>query len=103
MRKRTLLAASAFLLAAPAAAQSRPITAVDSALVGRVLDGREGQPAFKLNPAVLPFTDLLAKLDGSAAEFNSAVKAYQELSSLSTNDQDKPYLDAKVEQIKSRL
>jgi len=51
--------------------------AVVTALVGRVLDGREGQPAFKLNPAVLPFTDLLAKLDGSAAEFNSAVKAYQ--------------------------
>ena len=51
--------------------------AVVTALVGRVLDGREGQPAFKLNPAVLPFTDLLAKLDGPAAEFNSAVKAYQ--------------------------
>ena len=51
--------------------------AVVTALVGRVLDGREGQPAFKLNPAVLPFTDLLAKVDGPAAEFNSAVKAYQ--------------------------
>ena len=51
--------------------------AVVTALVGRVLDGREGQPAFRLNPAILPFTDLLAKVDGPAAEFNSAVKAYQ--------------------------
>ncbi len=37
MRNRTLFAVTALLLAAPAAAQSRPLTAVDSALVGRVL------------------------------------------------------------------
>jgi ABC-type transport system involved in cytochrome c biogenesis permease subunit len=51
--------------------------AVVTALVGRVLDGREGQPAFKVNPAILPFTDLLAKVDGPAADFNSAVAAYR--------------------------
>ena len=50
--------------------------AVVTALVGRVLDGREGQPAFRLNPAILPFTDLLAKVEGPAGEFNSAVAAY---------------------------
>ncbi len=61
----------------PAANWQALYPAVVTALVGRVLDGREGQPAFKLNPAVLPFTDLLAKLDGSAAEFNSAVSAYR--------------------------
>ena len=61
----------------PAAAWQALYPAVVTALVGRVLDGREGQPAFTLNPAILPFTDLLAKVDGPAAEFNSAVTAYR--------------------------
>jgi len=51
--------------------------AVVTALVGRVLDGREGQPAYRLNPAILPFTDVLAKVDGAAGEFNAAVAAYR--------------------------
>jgi ABC-type transport system involved in cytochrome c biogenesis permease subunit len=61
----------------PAANWQALYPAVVTALVGRVLDGREGQPAFQLNPAVLPFTDLLAKVDAPAAEFNSAVSAYR--------------------------
>ena len=50
--------------------------AVVTALVGRVAGGREGQPAFQLNPAILPFTDLLAAVEKQPAEFNSAVTAY---------------------------
>jgi ABC-type transport system involved in cytochrome c biogenesis permease subunit len=50
--------------------------ALVGAIMGRMLDGREGQPAFRLNPAVLPFTDLLAKVDGPAGDFNAAVTTY---------------------------
>jgi ABC-type transport system involved in cytochrome c biogenesis permease subunit len=63
--------------AGPAARWQALYPAVVTALVGRVLDGREGQPAYRLNPAILPFTDLLSKVDGPAAEFNAAVAAYR--------------------------
>ncbi len=48
-------------------------------------------------------TAQLASAAEAAQDWPAAVKAYQELSSTSANDQDKPYLDAKVEQLKSRL
>ncbi|MFM7243822.1 MAG: cytochrome c biogenesis protein CcsA [Planctomycetaceae bacterium] len=51
--------------------------ALVTAIMGRMLDGRDGQPAFRLNPAVLPFTDLLAKVNGPAGEFNAAVATYR--------------------------
>jgi ABC-type transport system involved in cytochrome c biogenesis permease subunit len=50
--------------------------AVVTAMVARALDGREGQPAYRLNPAILPFTDVLAAVDRPGAEFNSALAAY---------------------------
>ncbi len=51
--------------------------AVVNALVGRVLGSRAGQPAYRLNPAILGFTDLLAAVDGSPAEFNSTLASYR--------------------------
>ncbi len=51
--------------------------AVVTALVSRVVDGRDGQPAYRLNPAILPFTDLLAKVDASPEEFNTALAGYE--------------------------
>ena len=63
---------------AGAATRWQPLyPAVVTALVGRVLGGREGQPAYRLNPAILPFTNLLAAVDRSPAEFNTALAAYQ--------------------------
>jgi ABC-type transport system involved in cytochrome c biogenesis permease subunit len=50
--------------------------ALVTAIMGRVLEGREGQPAFRLNPAIMPFTSMLSKVDGPAGEFNAAVSAY---------------------------
>lgn len=48
-------------------------------------------------------TAQLASAAEAAQDWPTAVKAYQELASGAANDQDKPYLDAKVEQLKSRL
>ena len=48
-------------------------------------------------------TAQLAAAAEAAQDWPTAVKAYQELASGAANDQDKPYLDAKVEQLKSRL
>ena len=61
----------------PASTWQALYPAVVTALVGRVLEGRDGQPGYQLNPAILPFTDLLSKVDGPAGEFNSAVAAYR--------------------------
>jgi ABC-type transport system involved in cytochrome c biogenesis permease subunit len=63
--------------AGPAARWQPLYPAVITAMVSRVLDGRDGQPAYRLNPAILPLTDLLAAVDGTPAEFNSAVAAYR--------------------------
>ena len=60
----------------PAASWQALYPALVTAIMGRMLDGREGQPAFQLNPAVLPFTGLLAKVDGPAGDFNAAVATY---------------------------
>ena len=63
--------------AGPASRWQPLYPAVITAMVSRVLDGRDGQPAYRLNPAILPLTDLLAAVDGPPAEFNSAVSAYR--------------------------
>jgi ABC-type transport system involved in cytochrome c biogenesis permease subunit len=51
--------------------------AVVSAMVARMLDGREGQPAYRLNPAILPLTSVLAAADGPPAELARAVAEYR--------------------------
>jgi ABC-type transport system involved in cytochrome c biogenesis permease subunit len=61
----------------PSASWQALYPALVTAIMGRMLDGREGQPAFRLNPAVLPFTDLLAKVNGPAGDFNAAVATYR--------------------------
>jgi ABC-type transport system involved in cytochrome c biogenesis permease subunit len=51
--------------------------AVVTAVVARMLDGREGQPEYRLNPALLPFTEVLGAVDGPPAAFNAALAAYR--------------------------
>ena len=52
-------------------------SAVSTALVARIFDGRDGQPAYRPNPALLPFIDFQAAVDGSPATFNSKLAAYR--------------------------
>ena len=60
------------------AAQWQPLySAVSTALVARMFDGRDGQPAYQPNPALLPFMELQAAVDGPAATFNSKLAAYK--------------------------
>jgi ABC-type transport system involved in cytochrome c biogenesis permease subunit len=54
--------------------------AVVTAVVGRMLDGREGQPAYRLNPALLPFTELLGAVDGPPTTFNQKLASYVQAS-----------------------
>ncbi|MFM7206151.1 MAG: cytochrome c biogenesis protein CcsA [Planctomycetaceae bacterium] len=63
--------------AGPAAEWQALYPAVVTALLGRVRDGRDGRPPFRLNPAILPFTDLLAKVDHEPGPFNAALGAYR--------------------------
>ncbi|MFM7035181.1 MAG: cytochrome c biogenesis protein, partial [Planctomycetia bacterium] len=51
--------------------------AIVTALVGRVLEGRNGVPTEPVNPAILPFTDLLAAADAPAAMLNTSLAAYR--------------------------
>jgi ABC-type transport system involved in cytochrome c biogenesis permease subunit len=54
--------------------------AVVTAVVSRMLDGRdEGQP-YRLNPALLPFTELLGAVDGPPRVFNEKLAAYERAS-----------------------
>ncbi|MFM9024723.1 MAG: cytochrome c biogenesis protein [Planctomycetaceae bacterium] len=48
-----------------------------AAVVSRLVDGREGRPPYRLNPALLPFTALRASVDGGAADFNRALADYR--------------------------
>ncbi|MFM9058174.1 MAG: cytochrome c biogenesis protein CcsA [Planctomycetaceae bacterium] len=48
-----------------------------SAIVARLVDGRDGQPPYRLNPALLPCADLLAAVDGPAATFNTKLAAFR--------------------------
>jgi ABC-type transport system involved in cytochrome c biogenesis permease subunit len=47
-----------------------------SAIVGRLLAGRPGQPAFEVNPGLLPLTDLLGAVTRAPADFNRALTAF---------------------------
>jgi ABC-type transport system involved in cytochrome c biogenesis permease subunit len=51
--------------------------AVVNAMLARMMDGREGAPPYRLNPAILPLTDLLAAIDARPAEFNAALGKYR--------------------------
>ena len=47
-----------------------------AAIVGRLLSGRPGQPAFEVNPGLLPLTDLLGAVDRPATDFNTALRSF---------------------------
>jgi ABC-type transport system involved in cytochrome c biogenesis permease subunit len=51
--------------------------AVAHVILGRLVDGREGAPPFRANPAILPFTALLEAVDEPAARFNTVLTAYR--------------------------
>ena len=51
--------------------------AVVTAMMGRMLEGRPGQPSFTLNPALLPFTELLSAVGSEPAAFNKALADYR--------------------------
>jgi len=51
--------------------------AVVTAMMGRMLEGRPGQPAFQLNPALLPFTELMSAVGSEPAAFNKALADYR--------------------------
>jgi ABC-type transport system involved in cytochrome c biogenesis permease subunit len=51
--------------------------AVVTALMGRILEGRDGEAPRLVNPAILPFTDLLASADAPADKLNAALVAYR--------------------------
>jgi len=52
-------------------------SAVVTALLSKAMDGRPGVPAYQLNPAILPFTDLLAAVDARPEDFNKALASYR--------------------------
>ena len=47
-----------------------------SAIVGRLLSSRPGQPAFEVNPGLLPLTELLGAVTRTPADFNRALDAF---------------------------
>jgi hypothetical protein len=47
-----------------------------TAIVGRLLSGRPGQPAFEVHPGLLPLGELLGAVGRPAAEFNEALRAF---------------------------
>jgi ABC-type transport system involved in cytochrome c biogenesis permease subunit len=51
--------------------------AVVNAMLARMMDGREGAPPYRLNPAILPLSELLAAVDRGPAEFNAALAKYR--------------------------
>lgn len=63
--------------AGPAADWQPLYSAVSTALVARMFDGRNGQPAYQPNPALLPFMELQAAVDGPPAEFNIKLAGYR--------------------------
>ena len=48
-----------------------------SAIVGRLLAGRPGQPAFEVNPGLLPLSELLGAVGRTPTEFNRALDAFK--------------------------
>jgi ABC-type transport system involved in cytochrome c biogenesis permease subunit len=63
--------------AGPAARWQALQPAAVAAVVSRLMDGRDGRPAYRLNPAILPLTKLLSAVDGPPAEFNAALAEYR--------------------------
>ena len=53
--------------------------AVVTAMMGRMLEGRPGQPAFAINPALLPFTELLSAVGSQPVAFNKALADYRQV------------------------
>jgi ABC-type transport system involved in cytochrome c biogenesis permease subunit len=51
--------------------------AVVTAMMGRMLAGRPGQPPFALNPGLLPFTELLSAVGSEPAAFNKTLADYR--------------------------
>jgi ABC-type transport system involved in cytochrome c biogenesis permease subunit len=51
--------------------------ALVDALVAKMLAGRPGQPAYRANPALVPFAELLEAADRGPAELSRAVAAYR--------------------------
>ena len=51
--------------------------ALAKALVTKLLAGRPGQPAYQLNPAILPFTGFLEAVDKDGPAFNQALSGYR--------------------------
>lgn len=52
-------------------------SAVSTALVARIFDGRDGQQSYRPNPALLPFMELQASVDSSPTNFNKALENYR--------------------------
>ena len=52
-------------------------SAVTRAMVARMFEGREGQPAYQPNPAIFPFLELLAVVDGQPSQFNGKLNEYK--------------------------
>ena len=48
-----------------------------SAIVGKLLAGRSGQPAFEVNPGLLPLTDLLGAVTRTPTDFNRALDTFK--------------------------
>jgi ABC-type transport system involved in cytochrome c biogenesis permease subunit len=48
-----------------------------SAIVGRLLAGRPGQPAFEVNPGLLPLTEMLGAVTRTPADFNRTLDAFK--------------------------
>jgi ABC-type transport system involved in cytochrome c biogenesis permease subunit len=48
-----------------------------SAIVGRLLSSRPGQPAFEVNPGLLPLTELLGAVTRTPADFNRSLDAFK--------------------------
>ena len=51
--------------------------ALVNALVAKMLVGRPGQPAYQLNPAILPFTTMLEAVDEDGPTFNRTVDDFR--------------------------
>ena len=48
-----------------------------SAIVGKLLSSRPGQPAFEVNPGLLPLTELLGAVTRTPADFNRSLDAFK--------------------------
>ena len=63
--------------AGPAGEWQSLYSAVTRAMVARMFDGREGQPAYRPNPAIFPFMELLASVEKQPSVFNAKLADYK--------------------------